>query len=158
MSVNSTTSRSINASKEVVWAVLDDFGGISAWNSGVQNSFTTGDESQNTGLGAERRCELGGKKIVDERITAYTEGESMTVDVWNVEGLPLKSSLVAFTVAATGSTTSEVKLDAQAVPKLPGFLVKLMGPLLSKSVAKQFAGLLDELATEAEKRQAGASV
>jgi hypothetical protein len=43
------------------------------------------------------------------------------------------------------------------VPKIPGFVVSLIGPLLSKAVAKNFAGLLDELAAEAESRVASSS-
>jgi uncharacterized protein YndB with AHSA1/START domain len=151
MSVTATTFRTANAPKEAVWAVLDDFAGIASWSAGIQNSYTTGDTSLATGLGAERRCELGGKKILDERISAYTPGESMTVDVWNVEGLPLTSSVATFTVRSTGPDTSEVSIDAEAVPKLPGFLVALMRPMLSKGISKQFGGLLDELVTEAER-------
>lgn len=150
MAVKAQVTRSINAPKDAVWAVLDDFPRIAAWSAGIQNSYTTGDGSKETGLGAERRCELGGKKALDERISAYTEGESMTVDVWNVEGLPLKSSQATFSVRSTGAGTTEASIDATAVPKLPGFLVALLRPVLSKAIAKNFAGLLDELATEAE--------
>ena len=151
MTVTAHTTRTADAPKDVVWAVLDDFAGIASWSAGIQNSYTTGDAALVTGLGAERRCELGGGKVLDERISAYTPGESMTVDVWNVEGLPLESSVATFSVRATGPDTSEISIDAEAVPKLPGFLVTLMRPVLAKGIAKQFGGLLDELAAEAER-------
>lgn len=152
MTVTATTHRSINAPKEVVWEVLDSFPDIAAWSAGIQKSYTTGDATKVTGVGAERRCELGGSKILDERIAAYTEGESMTIDVWNVEGLPLKSSKATFSVRATGNGTSEASIDAEAEPKIPGVVQKIIGPVLSKGIAKNFSGLLDELAAEAESR------
>lgn len=152
MAVPAHASRVINAPVEVVWAVLDDFPRIAAWSAGIKNSYTTGDGATATGLGAERRCELGGKKVLDERISAYTEGESMTVDVWNVEGLPLKSSQVTFSVRATGPDTTEARVDGQVVPKLPGVLVALARPLMAKGIGKNFGGLLDELAAESESR------
>lgn len=157
MPVKANVSRRVDAPKEVVWAVLDDFSGIASWSAGIQKSYSTGDTEVVTGLGAERRCELGGSKILDERISAYTEGESMTIDVWNVEGLPLKSSKATFSVRSTGVNTAEASIGAEAVPKIPGFVVSLIGPLLSKAVAKNFAGLLDELAAEAESRVASSS-
>lgn len=152
MSVTARATRTVNAPKEVVWSVLDDFPGIAAWSAGIQKSYTTGDTELVTGLGAERRCELGGNKVLDERISAYTAGESMTIDVWNVEGLPLRSSTATFSVRDNGDGTTEAIIDAAAVPKLPGLLVRLMAPVLSKGIAKNFGGLLDELATAAEQQ------
>ncbi|MCP5027399.1 MAG: SRPBCC family protein [Actinomycetia bacterium] len=150
MPVKAQAKRAINAPKDTVWAVLDDFPRISAWSAGIQNSYTTGNTDLETGEGAERRCELGGNKILDERIIAYTPGESMTIDVWNVEGLPLKSSKTTFTLHPTGPGTTEATIDAEVTPKLPGLLVKLIGPIVAKGVAKNFSGLLDELAQQAE--------
>ena len=152
MTVTATARRTIDAPKEAVWAVLDDFPTIAAWSAGIKKSYTTGEADRVTGLGAERRCELGGKKVLDERISAYEEGTSMTVDVWNVEGLPLKSSQAKFTVRATGEGTSEAIIEASAEPKLPGFVQKLLGGMLSKGISKNFGGLLDELAAEAERQ------
>ncbi len=150
MPVKANAQRTINAPRDAVWAVLDDFPRISTWSAGIQKSYATGDTNTATGLGAERRCELGGNKILDERISAYSPGESMTIEIWNVEGLPLKSSRVTFSVRSTGPASTEVVIDAEANPKLPGFLVRLLHPLLSRAIAKKFAGLLDELAQESE--------
>ncbi len=152
MPAHARVQRTVNAPKEVVWEILDDFPGIANWSAGIQKSFTTGDASKVTGLGAERRCELGGEKLLDERISAYTEGQSMTVDVWNVEGLPLKSSLTTFSVRAVDDDSTEVTVDAEAVAKMPGFLAGLLNPMVSRFLVKSFSGVLDELATEAESR------
>lgn len=153
MSVTATTKRTINAPKDVVWEILDDFPTISAWSAGIQQSFSTGDTTKTTGLGAERQCVLdtAGKKVLSERISAYTAGESMTIDVWDIKGLPLKSSKTTFSVRATGPNTTVATIEAEAHPKLPAFLVRLLRAPLSKGVAKSFSGLLDELATTAEK-------
>ena len=156
MPVKAHTSKIIDAPKDVVWKVLDDFPAIAAWSAGIQNSYSTGDTDVATGLGAERRCELGGKKVLDERISSYTAGESMTIDVWNVEGLPLKSSQATFAVRDLGAGKTEATIDATAEPKLPGLLVKLLGPILSKGIAKNFSGLLDELATASQAAANGA--
>lgn len=156
MPVNATATRTIDAPKEVVWKILDDFPAISAWSAGIQQSYATGDTDVVTGLGAERRCELGGKKALDERISAYTPGESMTVDVWNVEGLPLKSSQATFSVRSVGDAVSEVTIDASATPKIPGFIVSALSPVLSKGLVKNFGGLLDELAAASEQAHAEA--
>lgn len=150
MAVHANITRTINAPKETVWAVLDDFPRISAWSAGIKDSYSTGDAEVTTGLGAERRCELGGNKVLDERISEYVPGERMTIDVWNVEGLPLRSSKATFSVRSTGPGTTVATIDTEAVPKLPGFLVAVLRPVLSKAIAKNFAGLLDELAAEAE--------
>lgn len=156
MPLKAQTKRTIDAPKEIVWQILDDFPTIASWSAGIQKSFTTGDTGLSTGLGAERRCELGGKKVLDERISAYTEGESMTIDVWNVEGLPLKSSQTTFAVRDLGNGRTEATIDAVAIPKIPGFMVTLLGPLLSKGLAKNFGGLLDELAAASEQALADA--
>ncbi len=154
MPVKAQTQRTINAPQEAVWAVLDDFPAIAGWSAGIQKSYTTGTTDLATGVGAERRCELGGNKILDERVSAYTPGQSMTVDVWNIEGLPLKSSQTTFSVHTTGPGTSEARIQAEVTPKAPGFIVKLAGPLMAKGIAKHFSGLLDELAQEAERKAA----
>ncbi len=152
MPVNATTSRTIDAPKETVWAILDDFPTISAWSAGIKQSFTTGDTAKVTGLGAERQCVLDdrGTKVLDERISAYTPGESMTIDVWNVKGLPIRSSQATFSVRSIDSNTTVATIEAVAVPKLPGIMVTLLQWPLSKGITKNFSGLLDELASAAE--------
>ena len=150
MPVKAHTKRTINAPKEIVWKILDDYPTIASWSAGIQKSFTTGDTELTTGLGAERRCELGGNKVLDEKISAYTPGESMTIDVWHVEGLPLKSSQATFAVRDLGDGQTEATIDAVAIPKIPGIIVTLLGPIISKGLAKNFGGLLDELAAASE--------
>ena len=154
MNVSASVNRRIEAPTEVVWGVVDDFADIAAWSAGIQSSYTTGADGAETGLGAERRCELGGGKILDERITDYIEGRSMTIHVHGVKGLPVRSSLVTFSVRQAVNGGTEAVIDAEMSPKLPGFVVALGRGMLSRKVAQQFGGLLDEWATESEKRAA----
>ena len=48
-------SRQIEASRDKVWAVLADFPNIAAWNSGVNQSYSTSDAT--AGVGAKRHCD-----------------------------------------------------------------------------------------------------
>jgi len=85
------------------------------------------------------------------RISAWSAGiqrSYTTGDADLVTGL----GAATFSVRDNGDGTTEAIIDAAAVPKLPGLLVRLMAPVLSKGIAKNFGGLLDELATEAEQQ------
>lgn len=150
MTVKAKTSKIIDAPKDIVWDVLDDYGNIANWSAGIEKSFTTGVSA--TGLGAERVCELGGKKKLQERITHYEPGEAMTINVFGVTGLPVKGSDTRFSVRANPDGTTEASIDAEMTPKMPGIVVKLMNGVIAGQVRKQFGGLLDELGTEAEQR------
>ena len=85
MATRSTHIR-INASKEQVWAVLSDFGGIYRWNPGVRNSFSTSDIKH--GTQATRPCELlTGVDYLDERGLEWVEGESFKVKIYDTNPL-----------------------------------------------------------------------
>ncbi|MEE3004920.1 MAG: SRPBCC family protein [Chloroflexota bacterium] len=85
MATRSTHIR-INASKEQVWAVLSDFGGIYRWNPGVRNSFSTFYIKK--GILATRRCELlPGDDYLYERVLEWVEGESFKVKIYDTNPL-----------------------------------------------------------------------
>jgi hypothetical protein len=91
----------INATKEQVWAVLADFGGIYRWNPGVRNSFSTSDIKQ--GTLATRRCELlTGDDYLDERVLEWVDGESFKVEIYDTN-LPLHKNIVEFSIESTDS-------------------------------------------------------
>ena len=64
------------------------------------------------------------------------------------------SKKATFSVRSVGDGVTEATIDASAVPKIPGFIVALLSPILSKGLAKNFGGLLDELAAASERAQA----
>lgn len=98
MSLQISVQREVDAPADAAWAVVDDFANIANWTSSIQRSELVGDSNLASGLGAERVCELGPGKVLEERIVEYTDGERLTIDVYGVRGLPVKSSLSTFTV------------------------------------------------------------
>ena len=63
------TETKINAPVSEVWAALADIGGIYRWNPGVQGSHVTTEQAE--GVGACRRCDLGGKNYLDEKVVKW---------------------------------------------------------------------------------------
>lgn len=64
----------INASSEKVWEILDDFGGVEKYSSGVNKSQIVGEKD--SGLGAIRHCIFQDKTSVHEEIVEYEERKS----------------------------------------------------------------------------------
>ncbi len=98
-----STQIRIHATKETVWEVLADFGGIYRWNPGVRHSYSTSESDH--GLLATRRCELlKGGDYLDEKIQEWRDGESFKVDIYETS-LPLHRNVVEFSVEGDGSAT-----------------------------------------------------
>lgn len=152
MSLQISVQREVDAPADAAWAVVDDFANIANWTSSIQRSELVGDSNLASGLGAERVCELGPGKVLEERIVEYTDGERLTIDVYGVRGLPVKSSLSTFTVSAKGNGRSTITFDAEVVPKMPAFIVSLLRPVLTKRFSALQVRLLDEWAAAAEAR------
>ena len=62
-------SRTIQAPADRVWDILADFGGVHLFHPMVESSPVT--NGQDTGLGAERRCELYNGAEANEEITSF---------------------------------------------------------------------------------------
>jgi uncharacterized protein YndB with AHSA1/START domain len=128
----------INATKEQVWAVLSDFGGIYRWNPGVRNSFSTSDIKQ--GTHATRRCELlTGDDYLDERVLEWVEGESFKVEIYETN-LPLHKNIVAFSIEPTDGGT--------IVTVTPDYALKYgpVGWLMDRIMVRQlFNGGMEDL-------------
>jgi len=133
-----STQIRINATKDQVWEVLSDFGGIYRWNPGVRHSYST--SGTNQGLLATRRCELGsGKDFLDERILEWREGESFKVDIYETN-LPLHRNIVEFSIEVDGS--------GAVVTVAPDYALKFgpLGWLLNTiAVRRQFKKGMEEL-------------
>ncbi len=124
-----STQIRINATKEKVWEVLADFGGIYRWNPGVRHSYSTSED--NHGLLATRHCELQkGDDYLDEQILEWREGESFKVEIYETN-LPLHRNVVEFSVAADGSGT--------IVTVAPDYALKygLLGRLMNQIVVRR---------------------
>lgn len=88
-----TTSTIIHAPREEVWAVLADIGSIHSWNPGVEHSHTT--TEKDSGLGASRHCDLGGRNYLEEEVVEYEQGEKLTMRVTD-SNLPFAHANIRF--------------------------------------------------------------
>lgn len=146
------TSRTMNASPEVIWDVLANFGAISSWASNVDHSclLTDGD----VGIGTVRRIQSGPLTIL-ETITEWEPGSLLT---YTLEGFPAAIGFVSNSwsiqpdldlVSGRTSTVVTLTTRVEAGPK-PG--QKLVAKVLTKkleSVAKQLLAGVDD-ATRSE--------
>ncbi len=120
----------INASKEKVWEVLRDFGGVSKWAPTVAKSFSTTTATE--GVGCERKCEIPGFGNVSERITEWDEGTRIK---YAVEGVgPMKSMTSGFSLRREGKET----LATMTV----NFQMKfgIIGALMDRLMVRRFGG------------------
>ncbi len=124
-----STQIRINATKEKVWGVLADFGGIYRWNPGVRHSYSTSESNQ--GLLATRHCELlKGDDYLNEQILEWRDEQSFKVDIYETN-LPLHRNVVEFSVEAEGSAT--------IVTVAPDYTLKygLLGWLMNQLVVRR---------------------
>ena len=97
-----STSTTINASRQQVWAALADIGSIHVWNPGVKASHATSE--QGSGLGATRHCDLGGRNFLDEQVVAFEAGEALTMRITKTN-LPLRDVDIRFRLEPSGEAT-----------------------------------------------------
>lgn len=77
-----------------MWAALADFGGVSRINGGVVRSHLTSE--QEAGVGTTRHCDLAMMgATVEERITAWIDGESMEIEIYEWSKMPMVTSMSA---------------------------------------------------------------
>ncbi len=69
----------IAANASQVWAVVADFSAVDTWANQVTRSYQIGDKS--SGVGAQRHCDIQGFGGIDERVTDWIEGSSLSYEV-----------------------------------------------------------------------------
>jgi hypothetical protein len=79
----------IQATRDEVWRVWSEFGNVQDYVAGVPKSYLTG--STQEGIGTERRCEIGPKHVVDEKIAAWEDGSRYVFEVTRAKGVPIGS-------------------------------------------------------------------
>ena len=92
----------IDAPVQDVWKALSDIGSIHRWNPGVVSSHVNTDQEE--GVGAGRRCYLGGKNYLDERVVAWEEGKRLTMRIIGTN-LPFKTADIRFTLSEENDST-----------------------------------------------------
>ena len=138
-----TTTRTINASAEDVWASLDDYGGIADWNENLAASRIL-PGSAATGLGAKRQCDLkaDGSAYLRETITEYVPGRKLGL-VIDETTMPMKGASCLFEVKPKGANRSEIVFTMDFQPPMGpiGWLMlPMMKPMLRGKMAKALEG------------------
>ena len=97
-----STETTINAPVNDVWQALADIGNIAAWNPGVIESYVNTDQAE--GIGAGRRCELGGKNYLDETVVAWEENKQLTMRIIDTN-MPFKTADIRFMLQEENGAT-----------------------------------------------------
>lgn len=138
-----TRQVTVDAPSEQVWDALADFGGIAAWNPNVKKSRLTSNKTD--GEGITRECQLTPMGTVQERVTEWTEGEMMTVEIFDFKNVPgMRSGLAVFNLEPNGAQTGvtmqmsyEVGLGSIGA----GMNAVMMKRQFAKAVTSLLAGL-----------------
>jgi len=97
----------INAPKDQVWAVLEDFNNVYTWAPGVSESHGLGNKNQE--VGAARFCKLADFGNIDEVITEWKKGEGFT---YTVSALgPLDNAVSRWTLTEVDAKTTQLEVE-----------------------------------------------
>lgn len=146
-----TRNVTIDAPSEQVWPALADFGGIATWNPNVKASRLT--STQETGAGITRECRLVPVGTVQERVTEWVDGQTMSVEIFEFKNVPaMRSAVAVFNLDARGPETVvqmqlsyEVGLGALGA----GMNSMMMKRQFSKAATGLLAGLKHHIETGA---------
>ena len=144
-----TITREIAAPVETVWGVLNDFGDIQRWNSGVKASALTSDGP--VSQGSTRHCDFTPFGAVKERIETHEPNSRMTIDLYETFKLPISGATADFNIATNGDGT-ELNLNYSYTTNRLGGVAKRA---TEKQMRKGITGLADELQQESERIAAG---
>ena len=134
----------IDATKQEVWNVVSDLGGIQNYSPGVKESFYNTDVKNDVGAG--RVCEFYPMGKVDEQATTWKEGESYTLHIKPIEKLPFfKEGFALFTLKSDGNRGTFVETEF-TYDTTSGIIGKMMNSIaLKKNFSVAFEGILKGL-------------
>jgi hypothetical protein len=142
--------KSIAAAPASVWALLQDFAHIDAFNPNLRRSFRIGD-APSEGLGAERQCDLAdGRNWIRERVVDWRPGDGYTVEI--TEGtLPIRDIRTKLGVLPE-SRGSRAYMEISYRPKygLLGRLLDLV--MLRRTMRRLMTKVLDGLGDKATRQ------
>ncbi|WP_158224694.1 SRPBCC family protein [Agaribacterium haliotis] len=99
----------INADRATVWQALEEFDDVYRWAPGVSESYAIGEEK--LGIGHGRHCKIDGFGGIDEYITEWNPGQSLSYSVTPVGPLHRSNSQWRLTDAGAGSTQLTICLN-----------------------------------------------
>ena len=138
--VNTSTSRVIPVSPTRVWEVLADFGGISRWGTGVDQSSLLSEGP--IGLGSTRRVQVG-RNTLRETITTFEPGRALG---YSLIGLPpvVREATNTWTLVPEGEGTA-ITLTSEARTKGGPVLAHVVIGRLGKAGKQLVDGLAEHL-------------
>jgi uncharacterized protein YndB with AHSA1/START domain len=151
-----TVSRTMGHPVDKVWSTLADFGGIHRYSGSVEVS-PINEGTPDKGLGAERRCQLYDGNHIQERVTEFTEGSRLALEVFDTS-LPMKSAAARFDLQPTPDGGCELTMTMEYVVKF-GIIGRALDAVMMrkemiKSLTLLLAGL-DEYAKTGEAIEKG---
>ncbi len=143
-------SVSVDAPIGQVWSTVSEFGSVYLYSPHVARSLST--SAATRGVGATRRCELTMKGAsMDERIVAWSEGESLAFEVFASEKAPpFKTARVQLALRADGpATLATATLDYTMRHGPAGALLDrlVVSPQFGKVFGSMLAGLKHHVET-----------
>lgn len=130
----------INAPSDQVWPALADFGGVSAWNPNVKASSLTSVEQ--AGAGITRECQLLPVGTVQERVTEWTDGQMMSIEIVEFKNVPAMRSTVAVIRLEPIGTTTTVHVDMTYEVGLGVLGAGMNSMVMKRQFTKAVTGLL----------------
>ena len=129
----------INSSKENVWNAIAKFGDICHASPGVLKSRVTSEQQE--GIGATRHCDFAmNGATAEERVTQWNEGESLTIEVYDLQKMPGIDKMVAKFKVRTENDKTILRADLNYSMKnvlfdaMNSMMVKRMNTKLWNSV------------------------
>ena len=121
----------INASKENVWKAIAKFGDICHASPGVLKSHVTSEQQE--GVGATRHCDFAMNGApAEERVIQWEEGESLTIEVYDLKKMPGIDKMEAkFSVRTENNKTI---LRADLIYSMKNVLFDAMNSMMVKKM------------------------
>jgi uncharacterized protein YndB with AHSA1/START domain len=141
-------TRELDHSANLVWSVLEDFGGVHRYSAGVEASPINPGTPEH-GVGAERRCALYDGNHIQERVTESVEERLLSLEVFDTS-MPIQSAAVRFDLEESGGG-SVLTMTMEYVVKY-GLIGRamdamMMERMMTKSLTSLLAGLDEHLST-----------
>ncbi len=135
-----TRQVTIDASVEQVWPALADFGAVATWNPNVKASRLTSEEG--SGIGITRECSLVPIGTIQERVTEWTEGRMMSIEIFDFKNVPAMRRAVAVIglEPRNGKTLATVEMNYEV--GLGALGAGMNSVMMKRQFTKSLTGLL----------------